>query len=244
MATSPIDLHWSLTTPEADGDTAKTYTPSQVAALTGNKYFEITDSYLRFTAPVNGFHTARSMKTRSEFREYQPGTNKEQNWTGSGGTHSMGASLVVNSVPNKVDKKEGAVFIGQIHVDDGASPMFKFLYQNEGTAANTGKVVASFRADPDPKTNPANSDLFTGIAKGARIQYYVKVSSTGKLTAYVQVGDVRKDFAGDLALWLQANAQTLFYFKAGVYNDALPTSTVEDSNQSEALFYKLTTTHA
>lgn len=242
MATSPIDLHWSLTTPEADGDSAKTYTPSQVAAITGNKYFEITDSYVRFTAPVNGFTTARSTKTRSEFREYKPGTNQEWNWEASGGTHAMGASLVVNSVPDKVGTREGSVYIGQIHVDNGESPLFKFTYEKERAPATTYKVVASFRADPDK--DPVNSDLFKGIAKGARIQYYVKVSSTGKLTAYVQVGEVRENFAGDLALWLQQSTAPLFYFKAGVYNNSTATSTVEDANQSEALFYKLTTTHA
>jgi hypothetical protein len=240
MATSPIDLHWSLTTPEANGDAAKTYTPSQVAALTGNKYFEITDSYLRFTAPVNGFTTAKSTKTRSEFREYKPGTNQEWNWPATGGTHAMGASLVVNSVPDKVAAREGSVYIGQIHVEGGKEPLFKFTYEKE-PAANTYKVVASFRAIPGE--NPKNSDLFPGIAKGARIQYYVKVSSTGKLTAYVQVGEERKNFEGDLAAWLQESTPPLFYFKAGVYNNSTATSTVEDANHSEALFYKLTTTH-
>jgi hypothetical protein len=245
MATSPIDLHWSLTTPEvdpSDASDARTYAPSEVAAITDNDYFKITDTYLQFTAPVNGTATSKSTKTRSEFRECQPGTDKELNWLGSGGNHSMGASLVVKHTPNKVDKTEGSLFVGQIHVKNGESPLFKFKYQNEGTTANTGKMIASFRADPAKDADDFN--LFPGIAENARIQYYVQVNAAGQLSAYVKVGEVRKDFTGDLSLWLGANASTTYYFKAGVYNNVAATGTVENGNFSQALFYKLTTTHA
>ncbi len=251
MATSPIDLHWSLTTPEANGTVAKTYKPSEVASLTKNPYFEITDQYLRFTAPVNGFTTSGSKKTRCEFREYKPGSDKEEmNWTGTGGTHTMGASLVVNQVPKKVGKKEGSVYVGQIHVDGGKSPLFKFTYQYQGDESKAYKMVASFRKspiEPDPNSEDDgvdNNPVFEDIAEGARIQYYLKVSSTGKLTGYVQVGTVRKEFAADLDLWLKDNPQTKFYFKAGVYNNSEALSATEDANHSEAFFYKLNTTHS
>jgi hypothetical protein len=256
MATSPIDLHWSLTTPEPDsaGTKAKVYPMSALPTLE-NDFFQITDSYVRFTAPVDGFHTTGSKKTRSELRECQPATGKELNWPASGGSHAMGASLVVKKVPNKVGTTEGSVFVGQIHVEGGDAPLFKFKYQSEGTdpATNitTYKVYASFRAKPGKEEDPTDPDsgakdflLYPGIPEGARIQYYVKVNPDGILTAYVQVGQDRKEYSNDLTLWLQDNPNTQFYFKAGVYNNVNASSSTPGVNKSEAWFYKLTTTHA
>jgi len=238
MATSPIDLHWSLTTPEANsaGTGAKTYKPSEVAAnQVPTKYLTITDSYLQFKAPVLGQPTQKSEKTRTEFREWLADGSNECNWSGLGGNHSMGAALTVVSTP----KATGSMFIGQIHAEDGASPLFKFQYVSDGSV---GKVVASFRSTPTGKAN--NSDVKTNIALNARIQYYVQVNSAGLLSAYVLVDGKKDTFSADVNDWMKAKPDQLFYFKAGIYNDATPEEAVDVNDISQALFYKLTTTHA
>lgn len=242
MATAPFDLHWSLTTPEVNASTgnAKTYKPSELPTL-DNAYFHITDTYVQFIAPVAGSTTARSEKTRSELREYTADGSAEQNWLATGGTHSIGAALVVKDLPDTPTNKGGA-FIGQIHVEDGASPMLKFKCQNE--AGGTRSLIVSFREDPDPKTDPVNTTLVTGVAKDARILYYAKVNSSGQLSGYFEVNGVRTTFSGDLAKWIAADPNYEFYFKAGVYNDALPSTSTGTSDTSEAWFYKLTTTHS
>ena len=238
MATSPIDLHWNLTTPEVGSDgNAKTYPMSALPTL-DNAYFHITDDYIQFWAPVAGLTTAKSVKTRSELREYLADGSGEQNWLGTGGNHAMGASLIIDDVPD-VPASKGSVFVGQIHADGGDSPLFKFKYQSEGT---TGRMIASFR--PDPDGDASDTVVTSGIAAGARIQYYVKVSSAGLLSAYVEVNGVRQTFSGDLKVWLQKRPTQQFYFKAGVYNNAEPDTSTGSNDGSKARFYKLTTTHA
>lgn len=237
MTTSPFDLHWNLTTPEVGADdNAKTYPMSALPTL-DNAYFHITDAYVQFWAPVAGQPTAKSVKTRSELREYLPDGSGERNWLGSGGNHSLGASLVIDDVPNSPANK-GSVFVGQIHADGGDSPLFKFKFQTDGT---TGRMIASFRADPDG--DAADSVLLAGIAAGARIQYYAKVNSAGLLSAYVEVDSVRRTFSGDLKLWLQKRPTQQFYFKAGVYNNAQPGTSTGSDDGSKARFYKLSTSH-
>ncbi|WP_145012355.1 polysaccharide lyase family 7 protein [Pseudomonas oryzihabitans] len=242
MATAPFDLHWSLTTPQIDDNTkkAKTYKPSELPTLDIPKYFLITDSYVKLIAPVAGATTTLSEKTRSELREYTADGSAEQNWKATGGTHSIGASLVVKDLPDSDGK--GGAFIGQIHVEDGKNPLLKFKCEDDGKG--TRNLIVSFRANPDANTATANSTLMSGVAKGARIQYYAKVNSSGQLSAYFEVNGDRRTFSGDLSLWVAQNPNTEFYFKAGVYNDVVPGASTGDTDTSEAWFYKLTTTHS
>jgi|GEM_PF-6145037 len=241
MATAPFDLHWSLTTPEVDTNTgnAITYKPSELPTLVSD-YFKITDAYVQFIAPVYGTPTKLSTKTRSELREYTADGSSEQNWKATGGTHSIGASLVVKDLPDSDGK--GGAFIGQIHVENGKNPLLKFKCEDDGKG--TRNLIVSFRENPDPKTDTANSTLMSGVAKGARIQYYAKVNSSGQLSAYFEVNGDRRPFSGDLSKWVALDPNTEFYFKAGVYNDVAPEASTGDKDTSEAWFYKLTTTHS
>lgn len=240
MATAPFALHWSLTTPETDTDgDAKTYQPSAMPTLNIPDYFLITDDYVKLRAPVAGTTTAKSEKTRSELREYTADGSAEQNWLGNGGNHSIGAALVVKDVPDTPAGK-GSVFIGQIHADGGDSPLLKFKYQSVDDS--TSRLIVSFRADPGG--DASDTVVMTGVAKTARIQYYAKVNASGQLSAYYEVDSVRKTFTGDLSTWLQKRPAQKFYFKAGVYNNALPSTSTGADDTSEAWFYKLTTTHS
>jgi len=241
MATSPIALHWNLTTPEAVDGKAKTYPMSALPTL-DNEYFHITDNYIEFWAPVAGQPTTKSTKTRTELREYRSDGSGEQNWLGTGGNHSIGASFTVLQMPVSPPLANNrSAFVGQIHVEGGDNPLLKFKYKSNGT---TGSMIVSFRADPDPLTATSDTTLFPSVAAGARIQYYAKVSPAGLLTGYVEVSGVREPFSYDLATWLADDPSTTFYFKAGVYNNAEATTTTPADDGSRVRFYKLTTTHA
>jgi len=242
MATAPFDLHWSLTTPQADAKgKAITYKPAELPTLNLPDYFVITDSYVKLIAPVAGATTTLSEKTRSELREYTADGSAEQNWKATGGTHTIGAALVVKDLPEADDGKGGA-FIGQIHVEDGKNPLLKFKCEDDGKG--TRNLIVSFRADPNPETATANTTLIPGVAKDARIQYYAKVNSSGQLSAYFEVNGDRRTFSGDLSKWVAQNPNTEFYFKAGVYNDVASKASTPADDKSEAWFYKLTTTHS
>jgi hypothetical protein len=243
MATAPFDLHWSLTTPKADADgDAITYRPAELPTLVSD-YFKIYDTYVEFIAPVVGTTTNKSEKTRSELREWLPDGSGEKNWLGSGGNHSMGAAFSVHQVPTSNDaQKLGSVFVGQIHADEGLSPLLKFKFQAD--SKNTGKMKVSFRPGPDQDAN-SDETLTPSIEFGARIQYYAKVNSSGQLSAYVEVGGVQYPFTASLSDWLSKKPDQKFYFKAGVYNNKKPEDApVSKGDASIARFYKLTTTHS
>lgn len=236
MATSPIDLHWNLTTLKEGTLEVVTYPTSALPTL-DNNFFHITDEYIEFWAPVAGSPTAKSSKTRTELREYLPDGSGEQNWLATGGNHSMGASFTVLDVPDSVEKP--SVFVGQIHADDGDSPLLKFKYEHKN---GTGRMIISYR--PSQDIGPSDFEIFPGIPLGTRIQYYVKVSSTGQLSAYVEVNKDRRTFTRDLKDWVAIDPAQKFYFKAGVYNNAEPSTSTGADDGSRARFYKFTTTHA
>ncbi len=194
-----------------------------------SEYFNDHTTYVDLWAPTIGETTENSEKTRTEFREVVLNNTTLYNWSiNEGNSHVLRAAMSVEQI-----NKNKRITIGQIHVKDNNRPPLKITFDD-------GDIEVAFRQTYNQSDDP-KTIVFTGIPYNARFTYSITVQPNGLIKVYVGYNGV----INSLELMPDSTwADKLLYFKAGVYNLEVASSTTLPTEGSRVFVYKLETVHS
>lgn len=167
-AASPSSLDsWRLTLPvDADGGTDGTARVIDPATPYPPYLTQGGDGSLVFWAPTEGAATSHSGSPRTELIDNTGFT------TGTGGTHTLAATVTVTQVP----KASRTIILGQVHGDEdvNADP-YTMLYFSDG------KVHVKVNQQLASGSNYLDYPLLTGVVVGDTFSYTITDEGDGEL---------------------------------------------------------------
>jgi hypothetical protein len=155
---------WRLTLPiESDSGSVKVLNPAE---LDPPYLTRADDGSLDFWAPTAGTTTSHSGSPRTELIDNTGFTS------GTGGTHTLAATVTVNQVP----KTSKTIVLGQIHGDhDLSSDPYTLLYYTGGT------VHVKVNQQNSSGSNYLDYPLLTGVGLGTTFSYTITDQGDGTL---------------------------------------------------------------
>jgi hypothetical protein len=225
-----IDLSkWNICTPELDPATgyAKVYSTAELQTL-NNTFFDYDGVRARFFAPVAGYTTRSTDRTRTELRETDA-DGSLQNWLIDGDIdHKLTAALRVMQLPSN-----GVIVVGQIHSRNG-DPLLKLKMKSMS-------LWASVRATPG--RTPVDYKVLD-IPYQRRFTYSIHLSPNGHLgvsAGYTGFDGVKHTGNYDAELAGSGWENEWLYFKCGTYNQDAVSDSPDEASCVE--FYVINASH-
>lgn len=216
-----LDLtNWKITLPIGSDEDPLEIKQPQLATYRLDPWFVvISDTAVRFRAPVKSVTTTGSNYPRSELREMTKNGREKANWSTTLGTHTMMLDQAITAVP----KTKKHLVAGQIHDADEDIIVIRLEFPRLYINVN-GENVATL------------DDRYT-LGKRFRIKFVVRNGKTHVFynDSPTAAHTLTKDYTGA-------------YFKAGAYTQSNCTREKDpalctDDNYGEVLLYNLAVTH-
>lgn len=200
--------NWNVTTVEQDTITGNAKTYFDLIQDQNQYFYESSDGYFVFRAPVEGASTKNSAYTRSELRELNDDGSRAA-WTlQEGGT--MTATLRVDETPTLANGEGGRFIIGQVH---GGNDELVRLYYDDGQVYFRNEIAIGSGVEETFYVQSSAGDR-PEISLGEEFSYLIDVKGDDLVVKIFADGI---EYASTTKIH-DAWQDNEFYFKAGVYN--------------------------
>lgn len=228
--------NWNITTVEEDTTTGNAKTYFDLIQDQNQYFYEASDGYFVFRAPVDGATTKNSSYTRSELRELNDDGSRAS-WTlQEGGT--MTATLRVDEVPILANGDGGRFIIGQVH---GGNDELVRIYYDDGQVYFRNEIAIESGVEETFHFHNSAGDR-PEVSIGEEFSYLIDVQGNDLVVKIFADGMEYVSTTKIHDAW-QDNE---FYFKAGVYNgvSSNPTAWTYGDGASQVSFKAIDIGHA